>query len=366
MAMSEGLNMIVWMSFTAFNSPDLEHSMKRFSLVFLAFAALAASLAIAAKTHSSPFSPGARTLMLAHNAYPYGGKFGDRLDRVISGGLPFAVEEDLVWVDGKSLLIHNEKEAGPDSPTLESYFFPKIAPIMEKALKEGNRGDWPLITLYLDIKNDPVEHLAAISKVLDKYDGWLTKAVKTADITKQSPLELKPMIVILEDKQNDIKQAFFYDRVPVGGKLRAFGSATKFDENPTHLPRTAREERLANMVKMQPEQLLSKRADNYHRWYGTDWAFIELCGPTHANDWGTAAEARVKKFVEYGHSLGYLVSFYSINGFTDTQNQGWTQEYNFGSEEAAMVRWNAAIAAHADFIATDEYEDVAKAILSNH
>jgi hypothetical protein len=33
------------------------------------------------------------------------------------------------------------------------------------------------------------------------------------------------MIVILEDKQNDIKQAFFYDRVPVGGKLRAFGSA---------------------------------------------------------------------------------------------------------------------------------------------
>ena len=45
------------------------------------------------------------------------------------------------------------------------------------------------------------------------------------------------MIVILEDKQNDIKQAFFYDRVPVGGKLRAFGSATKLDENPIHLPR---------------------------------------------------------------------------------------------------------------------------------
>src|SRR5215469_18588271 len=188
---------------------------------------------MAAKAHSSPFSPGARTLMLAHNAYPYGGQFGDRLDRAISGGLPFAVEEDLVWVDGKSLLIHNEKEAGPDSPTLESYFFPKIAPSIKKALKEGNQGDWPLITLYLDIKNDPVEHLEAISKVLDEYDGWLTKAVKTTDITKQSPLQLKPMIVILEDKQNDIKQAFFYDRVPVGGKLRAFGSATKFNENPT-------------------------------------------------------------------------------------------------------------------------------------
>jgi hypothetical protein len=120
------------------------------------------------------------------------------------------------------------------------------------------------------------------------------------------------------------------------------------------------------MVKMQPEQLLAKRADNYRRCFGADWAFIEPCGPTHGNDWSAAAEARLKKFVEYGHRLGYLVSFYSINGFTDKQNQGWTQEFNFGSAEAAMVRWNAAIAAHADFIATDQYEDVVKAISSNH
>jgi hypothetical protein len=120
------------------------------------------------------------------------------------------------------------------------------------------------------------------------------------------------------------------------------------------------------MVKMLPEQLLTQPADNYRRWFGTDWAFIELCGPTHANDWSATAEARVKRFVEYGHSLGYLVSFYSINGFTDEENQGWTQEFNFGSREAAMVRWNAAKAAHADFIATDQYEDVAKAISSKH
>jgi len=338
--------------------------MKRPSIVLLTFAGLVTSLAIAAKVYSSPFAPGFRTLMLAHNAYPEEGKFGDRLDRAISGGLPFAVEEDLVWVDGKSLLIHNAKAAGPDSPTLESYFFPKVAPIIEKALKEGNKGDWPLITLYLDIKNDPEEHLEAISKVLDKYDGWLTKAVKTADISQQSPLELKPMIVILEDKQNDIKQAFFYDRVPIGGKLRAFGSATKFDDNPTHLPRTARAERLANMVKMEPKQLLDKHADNYHRWFGTDWAFIELCGPTHGSDWSVTAEARVKRIVDYGHSLGYLVGFYSINGFSDDQNQGWTPEFNFGSREAASVRWNAAIQAHADFIATDQYEDVAELVRS--
>src|SRR5262249_50304473 len=153
---------------------------------------------------------------------------------------------------------------------------------------------------------------------------------------------------------------------PVGGKVRAFGSATKFDDNPRHLGRDARPQRLANMLKVAPDQLLTKRADNYRRWFGTDWNFVELCGPEHGKDWNSAAAARATQFVEYGHSLGYLVSFYSINGFTDAQNQGWTAEFNFGSKEAATIRWNAAIEAHADFIATDEYEDLAKLTHRKH
>jgi hypothetical protein len=330
-----------------------------------AAAGLLVAGAIAA-SRSSSYTPGSRTVVVAHNAYPDQGKYSDRLDRALAAGVPIVVEQDLVWVDGRSLMIHNAKFAAADSPTLETYFFPKVAPIVEKALKEGNQGNWPLITLYLDIKNDPVEHLEVVSKVLDKYDAWLTTAVKTDDITKQSPLVLKPMMVILEDKKDDIKQAFFYDRVPVGGKIRAFGSPTKFDDNPTKLPRTAKAERLANMLKFEPEQLVDTRADNYHRWFGTDWAFIELCGTEHAGDWNAAAEARLKKFVDYGHSLGYFVGFYSINGFTEQQNQGWTAEFNFGAPEAALVRWNAAIKAHADFIGTDQYEDLAKVIRTKH
>ena len=90
-------------------------------------------------------------------------------------------------MDGRSLLIHGAKNAASaDDPTLESYFIPKVKPIMEKALQEGNKGTWPLITLYLDIKNDPPEHLEAIGKLLDDYDAWLTTAVKTADITRRS------------------------------------------------------------------------------------------------------------------------------------------------------------------------------------
>ncbi len=339
--------------------------MKKLSILLLICTGLLAPAARAAEPQS-PFTPGARTLMLAHNAYPDQGKYTDRLDRALAAGAPFVVEQDLVWVEGRSLLIHNAKSAAADSPTLESYFFPRVAPIVEQALKQGNKGNWPLITLYLDIKNDPLEHLETIAKVLEKHHAWLTTALKTADITRQSPLDLKPMMVILEDKKDDIKQSVFYDDVHVGGRILAFGSATKLDDNPANLPRTAKAERLANMLKLEPEQLVIKRADNYRRWFGTSWAFIELCGPEHANDWNAAAAARVKKFVDYGHSLGYLVGFYSINGFTEQQNQGWTAEFNFGAPQAALPRWNAAIEAHADFIATDQYEDLAKTIRAKH
>ena len=130
----------------------------------------------------------------------------------------------------------------------------------------------------------------------------------------------------MEDKQNDIKQQFFYDRVPVGGKIRVFGSATKFDENPMKLPREKREEAIALLATRDPEQLVTQKADNYHRWFGVNWAFIEKGGETHAGEWTTAKEERLKKFVDYGHRLGYLVSFYCLNGYSDSENQGWDKE----------------------------------------
>ena len=131
--------------------------------------AAAACIALAA-VPANTFTPGVRTQVLSHNAYPDHGKYADRLDRSLAVGFPVIIEEDLAWVDGKSLLIHGARNASPDDPTMDGYFFPKVKPIMEKALKDGNKGNWPLITLYLDIKNDPPEHLAAINQLLDKYD----------------------------------------------------------------------------------------------------------------------------------------------------------------------------------------------------
>ena len=96
-------------------------------------------VAASAAKIKDPVAPGARIQMLAHNAYPDHGKYADRLDRAIAAGVPFAVEQDLAWVDSRSLMIHGKKNVGGDDPTLETYFFPKVQPLMEKALKRGNQ-----------------------------------------------------------------------------------------------------------------------------------------------------------------------------------------------------------------------------------
>jgi len=307
----------------------------------------------------SNFAPGTRIQMLAHNAYPDHGKYADRLDRAIASGMPFVVEEDLAWLDGRSVVIHGAKNASADDPTLETYFFPKVAPLMEKALQSSDKSKWPLVTLYLDIKNDPPEHLEAIAKVLDRYNAWLTTAEKTDDLAKQSPLTLGPMMVLVEDKQNDIKQKFFYDQVPVGGSIRVFGSVTKPVENPSHLPKL---DYINSLVTVPMEQITTQKADNYHRWWGLDWAYVEKGGQEHHGDWGKEEDARLKTIVSYGHHLGYVMSFYCLDGFTPSENQGWEEEYNFGSMDAVVPRWKAAIRAHADMISTDHYEELAKEI----
>jgi len=316
------------------------------------------ALATVAFAQSGTFAPGSRTLMLAHNAYPDHGKFAERIDQALATGHPVVVEQDLSWIDGKSLMIHGAKNASGDDPTLETYFFPKVKPIIEKALKEGNKGNWPLITLYLDIKNDPPQHLAAIAKLLDNYDEWLTTAVKTDDISKVSPLKVRPMLVLLEDKQDDInKQLFFYDQVPVGGKIRAFGSAPKLDPNPGR--KLAKDLATDNQFLANPDDLIIAKADNYHRWIGLDWAFIEKGGETKAGEWTAENDARLKAFIDYGHKMGYLVGVYCLDGYTAEQNQGWDKDYNLGSHDAAITRCKAARAAKADFISTDHYEELA-------
>jgi len=53
------------------------------------------------------------------------------------------------------------------------------------------------------------------------------------------------------------------------------------------------------------------------------------------------------------------VRFYALDGFAPSEDQGWGMSYNFGSREAVVERWKAAIGAGVNFIATNQYEALA-------
>src|SRR5262249_33459341 len=96
---------------------------------------LAASFLLAAAAATAPpagFEPGRRVLVDAHNAYPDHGKWADRLDRALSTGVPLAIEQDLVWHEGRSIVAHGEPFDGHE-PDLEQYFVARIRPIVEQA-----------------------------------------------------------------------------------------------------------------------------------------------------------------------------------------------------------------------------------------
>lgn len=288
--------------------------------------------------------PGTRTTTDAHNCYPYDGRWNDRIDRALSTGMPVAIEQDLGWyTDAKtgkswSVVTHGGKITGQE-PTLEQYFFERVRPIVEKALKKGNHGDWPLITLNLDFKDNKPEHLAAVLGLLRKYQPWLTSAVKTNDASVQ-PLDWKPILVLTGE--SDAQQAVFYDALKPGDRVLLFGAIHTAGKDP----------------QAAPEVIDSEKASNYRRWWNNSWAVVERGGQTHAGEWTPAKMARLQALVNRAHDNGLWIRFYTLDGATDKEllDNGWFRSYNFGSLDAAKIRWRAAIAAHVDYIASDQYE----------
>ena len=130
-----------------------------------------ALLAWAPPPADAAFEPGTRVLLDAHNCYPYNGRWANRIDRALSTGTPLAIEQDLVWFrdpgtgQGRSLVAHDEPGKPAlgltgHEPTLREYFFERIRPAIEQALREDRRATWPIITLNLDLKTEEPEHLA--------------------------------------------------------------------------------------------------------------------------------------------------------------------------------------------------------------
>lgn len=299
-----------------------------------------------------------RPVLDAHNCYPYEGKWADRIDRALKAGSPVAIEQDLAWyVDpatgqGRVVVSHTPKTTGSE-PTLRHYFFDRVRPIVEKALAENNRSQWPLIVLHFDFKDNQAPLLHAVWNLLGEYDSWITTAAKTSDPHELAPFDPKPLLVITED--SDAQEEVFYKEVPVGGRLRLFGSAH------TYAPATRnQEERLHLLATLSPEQLLTERPTDYRRWWNNSWVEVEEGGQPRAGAWTAADATRLRALVDHAHQLGFWIRFYTLDGFAPGTGEGWDASYNFGSLAAVRVRWQAAIDAGVNFIATDQYEALGK------
>lgn len=278
------------------------------------------------------------------------------MERALATGLPLAIEQDL-YLDRdpasgepRAVVAHDRPEPGT-APGLREHFFERIRPYMEKALSDNRRDQWPLIVLNLDFKTvEPALH-SAVWKLLVEYEQWISSAPRTATEAKQEPLEVRPLLVLAGNAEEH--ERYFHDEVPVGGRLRVFGAARVVSGSRWDTP---------------PEWMTPEPADNYRRWWNNSWYAVEEGGQKRAGEWTAADKQRLVAMVKHAHDNGYMIRFYTLNGYTEaeTTEHGTGKGYNFPSLEAAKVRWQAAIEAGVDFLATDMYEEFGATLGSTH
>src|SRR5207249_8815055 len=110
--------------------------------------------------------------------------------------------------------------------------------------------------------------LRAVWSLLGEYEGWITTARKTANPRELTRFEPKPLLVLTED--SDAQEEVFFRGVPVGGKLRLFGSA-----HTRAVDAESREKREHLAATLSPLELLASPPTNYRRWWNNSWHVVE-------------------------------------------------------------------------------------------
>jgi hypothetical protein len=297
--------------------------------------------------------PLGRSLLHAHNCYPEKGKWTNRIERALKTGVsPLVIEQDLALAiqDGKPVPVvsHDDKLTGAE-PTLEDHFFKRVQPMLDSALADKT-AQWPLLVLHLDFKTNETVHHRAVWDLLKRYERWLTTAPRTAGA--MAAVTHGPLLVLTE---NGPGQETDFTDPQNGDRLLLFGSAPA--------PEASRiedaERRMRALAVAPPPALIPEPATNYRRWVNFSWQVVERGGQARAGGWTTADRARLGAIVNRAHALGYLIRFYTLNGHSARAHPEWTASYNFGSAAAVRQRWQAAIAAGVDLVATDQYEEFA-------
>jgi hypothetical protein len=182
------------------------------------------------------------------------------------------------------------------------------------------------------------------------YEAWLTTAPRTATPAVSAPLRVGPLLVL--SGSDTAQRRRFHDELPVGATLRAFGAMA-----PVPVRGATKALRARRAMQMTSAQHIKATADNYARWVNFPWSVIEVGGQATAGAWVPADSIRLHAFVRRAHAQGFWIRFYTLDGFADAEDRGFTAAYNFGSRAAAAARWRAAVATGVDFVATDQYAD---------
>jgi hypothetical protein len=232
----------------------------------------------------------------ACNCYPTELRWADRIERALKTPFPVAIEQDIAWYvdpitgNGRPVLSHSKRTIGSE-PSLRDYFFERVQPIVEQALRENDRARWPLIVMHFDFKDNQAPLLHAVWDLLGEYQSWISTAPKTADPHVLAPIEPRPLLVLTEE--SDAQEEVFYSELPVGTRLRLFGSAAT-----NEVPAKSNAEQNHLLATLHPKKLLSTPPTDYRRWWNNSWFVVEEGGQRAAGEWTAADDRRLRALVE--------------------------------------------------------------------
>ena len=259
---------------------------------------LAFLLSVAAPPHTSAqsggFGPGARVLLDAHNCYPDGGQFADRLDRALATGLPVAIEQDLVLVPRPAQrrlpqhrlarrAVHRHRAVAGE-PLLRAHPSAGRAGAARRQARDlaAHR---PQPRSQDQRAGASRRHLGDARHLRGVADDG---AARSPTARARPPLDVKPVLVLTGNP--DAQQASFHDRVPVGGRLRLFGAIPVDVEAKVGKGKEA----VPKLAGLAPAELIASGATNYRRWVNFPWAVVERGGQVAAGrvDAGRRGAAR--------------------------------------------------------------------------
>ena len=270
----------------------------------------------------------------AHNCYPSRSANNAKLLEALNLGID-NIEIDLGWDDRTKELIVGH-DAAPRGGVIYPEFEAYLVPALEAHWKTHPRGQAPTV-LTIDWKTEKPEAVTKFKAFLDLHADWFSSAPKTED----SPLTNRNLTVCFTG--SDVAKDAYDALIPARGTYRAF-----------------RDRVFGQGAKFEPDvaSYVPTKATAYHRFLTFHWGVVEQGGPALARDWTKADANRLSALMTQAHQQGFRARFYCLNGHTGTLVSG----YQFTSDEAAKVRWLAAVQAGVDWIATDEYREIAEVL----